>query len=106
MVTRRPANPPTMQHILSHTAGLTYGGLLPGLESRLIRPIKTLVLPEEAVRRSLSLPISWDAFLCSMTPVISGATPLRPMCVGRSSKSSRVNRSNHSCANGFLSLSV
>ena len=33
MVTRRPANPPTMQHILSHTAGLTYGGLLPGLES-------------------------------------------------------------------------
>jgi CubicO group peptidase (beta-lactamase class C family) len=33
IVTRRPANPPTMQHILSHTAGLTYGGLLPGLES-------------------------------------------------------------------------
>ena len=33
MVTRRPANPATMQHILSHTAGLTYGGLLPGLES-------------------------------------------------------------------------
>ena len=33
MATRRPANPPTMQHILSHTAGLTYGGLLPGLES-------------------------------------------------------------------------
>ena len=32
-MTRRPANPPTMQHILSHTAGLTYGGLLPGLES-------------------------------------------------------------------------
>jgi CubicO group peptidase (beta-lactamase class C family) len=33
MVTRRPKTPPTMQHILSHTAGLTYGGLLPGLES-------------------------------------------------------------------------
>ena len=33
MVTRLPLAPPTMQHILSHTAGLTYGGLLPGLET-------------------------------------------------------------------------
>ena len=33
MVTRRPASPVTMQHILSHTAGLTYGGLLPGMET-------------------------------------------------------------------------
>ena len=33
MVTRPPLAPPTMQHILSHTAGLTYGGLLPGLET-------------------------------------------------------------------------
>ena len=33
MITRPPASAPTMQHILSHTAGLTYGGLLPGLES-------------------------------------------------------------------------
>ena len=33
IVTRRPVAPPTMQHILGHTAGLTYGGLLPGLES-------------------------------------------------------------------------
>lgn len=33
MVTRRPTSPVTMQHILSHTAGLTYGGLLPGLET-------------------------------------------------------------------------
>ena len=32
-VTRRPSVWPTMQHILSHCAGLTYGGLLPGLES-------------------------------------------------------------------------
>lgn len=33
MVTRRPSSPVTMQHILSHTAGLTYGGLLPGMET-------------------------------------------------------------------------
>ena len=33
MITRPPITAPTMQHILSHTAGLTYGGLLPGLES-------------------------------------------------------------------------
>ena len=33
IATRKPLAPPTMQHILSHTAGLTYGGLLPGLES-------------------------------------------------------------------------
>ena len=33
MVTRRPTSPVTMQHILSHTAGLTYGGLLPGMET-------------------------------------------------------------------------
>ena len=33
MVTRPPLAAPTMQHILSHTAGLTYGGLLPGLET-------------------------------------------------------------------------
>ena len=32
MVTRRPATPMTIQHLLSHTAGLTYGGFLPGLE--------------------------------------------------------------------------
>ena len=105
MVTRRPAHPPTMQHILSHTAGLTYGGLLPGLESPVDQAYQTLVSREEAVRRSLSLPISWGAFLCSMTPVISGATHLLPMCVERSSKSFRVNRSNHSSANGFLTLS-
>ena len=29
METRRPASPMTMRHILSHTAGLTYGALLP-----------------------------------------------------------------------------
>lgn len=33
MVTRPPLAASTMQHILSHTAGLTYGGLLPGLET-------------------------------------------------------------------------
>ena len=33
MVTRHPSSPATMQHILSHTAGLTYGGLLPGMET-------------------------------------------------------------------------
>ena len=33
MVTRPSLAAPTMQHILSHTAGLTYGGLLPGLET-------------------------------------------------------------------------
>ena len=33
MATRPPLAAPTMQHILSHTAGLTYGGLLPGLET-------------------------------------------------------------------------
>ena len=32
MATRRPATPMTIQHLLSHTAGLTYGGFLPGLE--------------------------------------------------------------------------
>ena len=32
MVTRPPKTPMTVQHLLSHTAGLTYGGFLPGLE--------------------------------------------------------------------------
>jgi CubicO group peptidase (beta-lactamase class C family) len=32
MVTRAPEAPMTMQHLLCHTAGLTYGGFLPGLE--------------------------------------------------------------------------
>ena len=32
MVSRLPATPMTIQHLLSHTAGLTYGGSLPGLE--------------------------------------------------------------------------
>ena len=32
MVTRPPKTPMTIQHLLSHTAGLTYGGFLPGLE--------------------------------------------------------------------------
>ena len=32
MASRLPATPMTIQHLLSHTAGLTYGGSLPGLE--------------------------------------------------------------------------
>jgi CubicO group peptidase (beta-lactamase class C family) len=32
MVTRPPNTPMTIQHLLCHTAGLTYGGFLPGLE--------------------------------------------------------------------------
>ena len=32
MITRKPKNPITIQHLLTHTAGLTYGGFLPGLE--------------------------------------------------------------------------
>ena len=32
MVTRAPKAPMTVQHLLCHTAGLTYGGFLPGLE--------------------------------------------------------------------------
>ena len=32
MVTRPPKTPMTIQHLLCHTAGLTYGGFLPGLE--------------------------------------------------------------------------
>ena len=32
MVTRPPNSPLTVQHLLCHTAGLTYGGFLPGLE--------------------------------------------------------------------------
>ena len=32
MVTRAPKTPMTIQHLLCHTAGLTYGGFLPGLE--------------------------------------------------------------------------
>jgi len=32
MVTRAPSTPMTVQHLLCHTAGLTYGGFLPGLE--------------------------------------------------------------------------
>ena len=32
MTTRPPAAPMTIQHLLCHTAGLTYGGFLPGLE--------------------------------------------------------------------------
>lgn len=32
MVTRPPAGPMTIQHLLCHTSGLTYGGFLPGLE--------------------------------------------------------------------------
>ena len=32
MVTRAPDAPMTVQHLLCHTAGLTYGGFLPGLE--------------------------------------------------------------------------
>jgi len=32
MKTRAPKTPMTIQHLLTHTAGLTYGGLLPGLE--------------------------------------------------------------------------
>ena len=32
MITKAPASPLTIQHLLCHTAGLTYGGFLPGLE--------------------------------------------------------------------------
>ena len=32
MKTRRPEAPMTIQHLLCHTSGLTYGGFLPGLE--------------------------------------------------------------------------
>ena len=32
MVTRPPTGPMTIQHLLCHTSGLTYGGFLPGLE--------------------------------------------------------------------------
>ena len=32
MKTRRPESPMTIQHLLCHTSGLTYGGFLPGLE--------------------------------------------------------------------------
>ena len=32
MVTRSPNTPMTVQHLLCHTSGLTYGGFLPGLE--------------------------------------------------------------------------
>ena len=32
MVTRPPQSPMTIQHLLCHTSGLTYGGMLPGLE--------------------------------------------------------------------------
>lgn len=32
MITRAPQSPLTIQHLLCHTAGLTYGGFLPGLE--------------------------------------------------------------------------
>lgn len=32
MTTRRPSTPMTIQHLLCHTSGLTYGGFLPGLE--------------------------------------------------------------------------
>lgn len=32
MITRTPESPITIQHLLCHTAGLTYGGFLPGLE--------------------------------------------------------------------------
>ena len=32
MITRAPQSPMTIQHLLCHTAGLTYGGFLPGLE--------------------------------------------------------------------------
>jgi len=31
MVTRSPKTPMTMKHVLTHTAGFTYGGILPGL---------------------------------------------------------------------------
>ena len=30
--TRPPEQPMTVQHLLTHTAGLTYGGILPGME--------------------------------------------------------------------------
>jgi CubicO group peptidase (beta-lactamase class C family) len=32
MTIRRPSTPMTVQHLLCHTSGLTYGGFLPGLE--------------------------------------------------------------------------
>jgi CubicO group peptidase (beta-lactamase class C family) len=32
MVTRPPSAPMTIQHLLTHTAGLTYGGVLPGMD--------------------------------------------------------------------------
>ena len=32
MITRAPANPMTIQHLLTHTSGLTYGGFLEGME--------------------------------------------------------------------------
>ena len=32
MITRKPTSPVTLQHLLAHTAGMTYGGILPGME--------------------------------------------------------------------------
>ena len=74
MVTRRSASPVTMQHILSHTAGLTYGGLLPGMETPVDDVYKDLGVARGEARHFSTLPTSLEVFPCFTTRDSAGAT--------------------------------
>ena len=58
MATRLPKTPMTMVHILTHTAGFTYGGI-PGLGHQSMLLTMEWALPGVAARRSKHLPTNY-----------------------------------------------
>ena len=101
MVTRRPASPVTMQHILSHTAGLTYGGLLPGMETPVDDVYKDLGVARGGGETLLDFADKLGAFPCCTTRGSAGATHWRPMCVAPWLKSFHDNLSSRFYRSGF-----
>ena len=65
MITRKPTSPVTLQHLLAHTAGLTYGGILPGME----QPVDQAYREAGAVRDS-SEPLELFAHRLGSVPLL------------------------------------
>ena len=73
MKTRRPESPMTIQHLLCHTSGLTYGGFIPGL-------IPPQASRELAPTRWSSSSRNWPRCRSFMNLGPDGATHLQPTC--------------------------
>ena len=103
MVTRPPASPMTMRHVLSHTSGLTYGALLDADP----HPVNS-VYQELGVRRSDGETMTSFAEKLSRVPLRfdpgpGGFTPSQQMSAVALSKRFPVRNLKIFCSNEYLS---